>query len=57
MGLTQALSTSTSLAGLNATQTGLSIIAGNVANAQTPGYVAQSATQIAVLGGEFGNSV
>ncbi len=55
MGLTQALSTS--LAGLNATQTGLSIIAGNVANAQTPGYVAQSATQIAVLGGEFGNSV
>src|SRR5579862_5172524 len=55
MGLTQALSTS--LAGLNATQTGLSIIAGNVANAQTPGYVAQSATQIAVLGGDFGNSV
>jgi flagellar hook-associated protein 1 FlgK len=55
MGLTQALSTS--LAGLNATQTGLSVIAGNVANAQTPGYVAQSATQIAVLGGEFGNSV
>ena len=40
MGLTQALATS--LSGLNATQTGLSVVAGNVANAQTPGYVAQT---------------
>ena len=30
---------------LNATQTSLSIVAGNVANAQTPGYVAQSAVK------------
>jgi flagellar hook-associated protein 1 FlgK len=55
MGLTQALATS--LSGLNATQKSLSIIAGNVANAQTPGYVAQSATQIATISGDVGDSV
>ena len=55
MGLTQALATS--LSGLNATQTGLSIIAGNVANAQTAGYVAQSATQIATVSGDAGDGV
>jgi flagellar hook-associated protein 1 FlgK len=37
MSLTQALNTS--LSGLRATQAGLSLIAANVANAQTPGYV------------------
>ena len=37
MSLTQALSTA--LTGLNVTQTSLSLVAGNVANAQTPGYV------------------
>ena len=37
MGLTQALQTS--VTGLRATQAGLSLIASNVANAQTPGYV------------------
>ena len=44
MSLTQALATS--LSGLNATQTNLSVVAGNVANAQTPGYVALTANQV-----------
>jgi len=55
MGLTQALATS--LSGLQATQTGLQIVAGNIANAQTPGYVAQSAIQVAVNTGNSGDSV
>ena len=55
MNLTQALATS--LAGLTATQTNLSIVAGNVANAQTPGYIAQSAVQIATSAGDSGDSV
>ena len=40
MSLSQALNTS--LSGLHATQAGLSLIASNVANAQTPGYVRKS---------------
>jgi len=55
MSLSQALATS--LAGLNATQANLSIIAGNVANAQTPGYVAQSAVQVETSSGSSGDSV
>ena len=47
MSLTQALATS--LSGLTATQTSLSVVAGNVANAQTPGYIAQSAVQVATV--------
>ena len=46
MGLTQALDTS--LSGLTATQTGLALVAGNVANAQTPGYVRKTATLIEI---------
>jgi flagellar hook-associated protein 1 len=46
MSLTQAISTA--LSGLNATQTGLSVISGNVANANTPGYVAETSNQIEV---------
>jgi flagellar hook-associated protein 1 len=55
MGLTQTLATS--LSGLNAAQANIAIVAGNVANAQTPGYVAQTATQIATTSGDAGESV
>lgn len=55
MGLTQTLSTS--LSGLNATQASIAVVAGNVANANTPGYVKETATQVAVTAGEAGNSV
>lgn len=55
MSLSQTLATS--LAGLNATQTNLSIVAGNVANAQTPGYVAQQAVQVETSTGASGDSV
>jgi flagellar hook-associated protein 1 len=44
MSLTQALSTA--LAGLDASQASLSVISGNVANANTPGYVDESSTQV-----------
>jgi flagellar hook-associated protein 1 FlgK len=55
MGLTQALGTS--LAGLSVTQAGLAVVAGNIANAQTPGYVAQSAVQVESAGGGDGEGV
>ena len=42
MSLTQALATAVS--GLRATQAGLSIVAANVANAETPGYVRKTAS-------------
>ena len=55
MSLTQALATS--LSGLNATQTNLSVVAGNVANAQTPGYVALTANQVSTGSGDGGIGV
>src|SRR5580704_12985464 len=56
MSLSQALSTA--LAGLNATQANLSIISGNISNANTPGYVRQTADQVEVGTGPFtGTSV
>jgi flagellar hook-associated protein 1 len=56
MGLSQALSAA--LAGVNATQQSLSVIAGNVANANTPGYVEETSTQVEVAaGGNAGSSV
>ncbi len=55
MSLTQALSTA--LSGLNATQTSLSLVAGNVANSQTPGYVRKTATLVTTTAGATGNSV
>ena len=44
MGLSQALSSA--LAGVNTTQQGLSVIAGNVANANTAGYVDESVNTV-----------
>lgn len=45
MGLSQALAAAAS--GLHANQAGLSIVAGNVANANTPGYVRKTINQVA----------
>jgi len=56
MSLSQALSAA--LAGVNVTQQGLSVIAGNVANANTTGYVDESVTPVEVAsGGDSGTSV
>jgi flagellar hook-associated protein 1 FlgK len=55
MSLTQALSTA--LSGLNAAQTSLSVVAGNVANAQTPGYVRKVAVLTQNSVGTAGSSV
>lgn len=42
------------MSGLRANQAALSIVSSNVANSQTPGYVAQTPNQIAVTTGNFG---
>jgi flagellar hook-associated protein 1 FlgK len=42
---------------LTATQANIAVIAGNVANAQTPGYIAQSAVQVATSSGGTGDGV
>ncbi|MFN5574550.1 MAG: flagellar hook-associated protein FlgK [Bradyrhizobium sp.] len=55
MGLSSALSTA--MSGLRSTQAALSIISSNVANANTPGYVAQNPNQIEVASGGFGSTV
>jgi flagellar hook-associated protein 1 len=56
MGLSQALSSA--LAGVNTTQQGLSVIAGNVANANTPGYIDESVNQVeTAAAGQGGTSV
>ena len=54
MGLSQALSSA--LAGVNTTQQGLSVIAGNVANANTPGYVEEGVTQIETAASGLGGT-
>src|SRR3984885_12352835 len=54
MSLSQALSFA--LAGVKVTQQGLSVIAGNVANANTPGYVDETVTPVAVASGSSGGS-
>src|SRR6202795_3450468 len=46
MSISQALSAAT--AGIDATQQALSVIAGNVANINTPGYVEESVNQVAL---------
>ena len=55
MSLTQALSTST--AGLRTTQAALALIASNVANAETPGYVRKTLVQATSSAGGNGVSV
>jgi len=55
MSLSQALSIS--LSGLRATQAGLSLVAGNVANAQTPGYVRKTLGQETSVAGGIGGGV
>lgn len=55
MSLSQALSIS--LSGLRATQAGLSLVAGNVANAQTAGYVRKSLSQETTFAGGVGGGV
>ena len=55
MSLTQSLSTA--LAGLRVTQSGLSVVAGNVANANTAGYITKTLNQIAVSSAGAGDSV
>jgi flagellar hook-associated protein 1 FlgK len=55
MSLAQALATAVS--GLRASQAGLAIVAANVANAQTPGYVRKTPVQITTAAGDLGASV
>jgi flagellar hook-associated protein 1 FlgK len=55
MGLSQALATA--ISGLRTTQAGMSIIAANVANAQTPGYVRKTLSQVTTAAGGTGVSV
>ncbi len=49
MGLGQALTSAVS--GLRVTQSGLSLVASNIANAETPGYVKKTASQVATVSG------
>lgn len=55
MSLAQALSTAVS--GLRVSQAGLALVAANVANAETPGYVRKTMDQIATSAGGFSVSV
>jgi flagellar hook-associated protein 1 FlgK len=55
MSLMQALSTA--MSGLNAAQAGLTITAGNVANASTPGYVVQTPDLVETSAGNIGTGV
>jgi flagellar hook-associated protein 1 len=49
MGLGQALTSAVS--GLRVTQSGLSLVAANIANAETPGYVKKTVSQVAAASG------
>jgi flagellar hook-associated protein 1 FlgK len=55
MSITQTLNTA--LSGLKATQAGMSLIASNVANAQTPGYVRKTLNVASSTAGDAGSSV
>lgn len=47
----------TAMSGLRANQAALSIVSSNVANAQTPGYVAEGVNQVEIATGDYGASV
>jgi flagellar hook-associated protein 1 FlgK len=47
----------TAMSGLRANQAALSVISGNIANAQTPGYVTQNINQVETITGGTGASV
>jgi flagellar hook-associated protein 1 FlgK len=55
MSLSQALAAAVS--GLHANQAGLSLVAGNIANANTPGYVRKTVNQVSLAGDNTGVSV
>jgi flagellar hook-associated protein 1 FlgK len=55
MSLSQALATAVS--GMRVNQAGLSIVAANVANAETPGWIRKTATQVPVAAGAVGVGV
>jgi len=55
MSLSQAINNS--VAGLRVTQSGLALVASNVANANTPGYVSKTLNQVEVSSGQSGSSV
>ncbi len=55
MSLSQALSTA--LTGLRTTQAGLALVASNVANAQTPGYIRKTLVQAPLVAGNNGGGV
>ncbi|SIO39849.1 flagellar hook-associated protein 1 FlgK [Bradyrhizobium erythrophlei] len=55
MSLSSALATA--MSGLRANQAALSITSSNIANAQTPGYVAKGVNQVQTLSGDFGAGV
>src|SRR4029079_15938551 len=55
MSLTQALNTAVTSMRVN--QAGLSIVAANVANAETPGWVRKTATQVPIVAGSVGTGV
>jgi flagellar hook-associated protein 1 FlgK len=55
MGLSSALATA--MSGLRANQAALAITSGNIANAQTPGYIAETANQIELSAGTGGTTV
>jgi flagellar hook-associated protein 1 FlgK len=55
MSLTQALSAA--ISGLKVNQSGMALVAANVANADTPGYIRKSVAQVATAGNNTGISV
>jgi flagellar hook-associated protein 1 FlgK len=55
MSLTQALSAA--ISGLKVNQSGMALVAANVANADTPGYIRKSVAQVASAGNNTGISV